>query len=48
MKNNLLFKHMISFVKFINKNIEDIDKFWNQEEIENIKNNLTKIQYYIC
>ena len=36
-KNNLLFKNMDSFIKFINKNSSSVDKFWEQSKIKKIK-----------
>jgi putative transferase (TIGR04331 family) len=36
-KNNLLFKNMDSFIKFINKNSSSVDKFWEQSKIKKIR-----------
>ena len=36
-KNNLLFKNMDSFIKFINKNSNNIEKFWEQSKIKKIR-----------
>ena len=36
-KNNLVFKNMYSFVKFINKNSDSVDKFWEQSKIKKIR-----------
>ena len=37
LKNNLAFKDMIKFTKFINKNSKNINEFWSQPQIKRIR-----------